>query len=61
MGFCLILAELLINLPLKHVGLDTLKYLDVFLVAATKWKLSLAHLKLRFYRAFKKPHLYQID
>ena len=41
---------ILAGLPLKHV--DTVKYLGVHLVAATKWKLSAEHLKLRFYRAF---------
>ena len=41
---------ILAGLPLKHV--DTVKYLGVHLVAATKWKLSVEHLKLRFYRAF---------
>ena len=42
----LILAEI----ALKFVS--TVRYLGVYLTAGTKWKLSVDHLKLKFYRVF---------
>ena len=37
---------------LKFVNMPTVKYLGVYLVAANKWRLSIDHLKIRFYRVF---------
>ena len=41
---------ILAGIALKFVS--TVSYLGIYLMAGTKWKLSVDHLKLKFYRVF---------
>jgi len=41
---------ILAGIALKFVSRPTVRYLGVYLMAGTKWKLSVDHLKLKFYR-----------